>query len=421
TWIADLKKAREVAAGEWEKHTEDFNLFPTLLDVKAFIEKCISKGSLVAVDIETAGLNSDYSDIVVIGLADSPAHAISVPFLKSGGFPYWTNEDAQEIRVALDRLFRNCPLMIQFAFFDVPFLQKKGFDVSYKQVKYDTLVLHHIINPELPHNLGFIVSIYGKTPYWKDTLKERIGSILEIEDKELRTYNLRDCVVLHQVLPPMLEDLEETNTEDVYYKEAILLLKPIGKMMENGIGLSQYKLKKYKILLEGQLATSNTELRTIGKLPSSFNIRSGDDLRYFLFGFVPSKFRALTQLKEYSEETKTSKRIRKKDTKAYGKLIALREVRDETKPLIELNNSLNGKRTGKGQISVDQEGILSLQIMCQNRLEQISYFKNPKPNHLEEQGKLELLLKWIAHLYDYRRYNKYLTTYTYYQVGKDGR
>jgi len=67
------------------------------------------------------------------------------------------------------------------------------------------------------HDLGFIVSLYGTTPYWKAEVAERIGSLLDEEDEVVRKYNLRDSVVLHQVLPGLLEDLKDTGTEVIYY------------------------------------------------------------------------------------------------------------------------------------------------------------------------------------------------------------
>jgi hypothetical protein len=51
---------------------------------------------------------------------------------------------------------------------------------------HDALLLHHAIHPELPHNLGYIVSIYGQTPYWKDGVLSRDGSLASIPDERLR-------------------------------------------------------------------------------------------------------------------------------------------------------------------------------------------------------------------------------------------
>lgn len=44
-----------------------------------------------------------------------------------------------------------------------------------------------------------------------------------MDDITLRTYNARDCVVLHQTLPPLLEDATALGVMGVYRDESIAL------------------------------------------------------------------------------------------------------------------------------------------------------------------------------------------------------
>lgn len=162
TWINDFIKAREMSLKKWKRIKEKFNLFPTVQDVEDFVKEVLEKKSLVGVDLETTGFNEYYAKILMVGLAKSPEEAIVVPFLKKGGLEYWGPKDRIRVDRALRKLFKEGRLVFQNAMFDVKHLLAKGYQVG--EVAEDTMLLHNQINPELPHNLGYIVSIYGQTP-----------------------------------------------------------------------------------------------------------------------------------------------------------------------------------------------------------------------------------------------------------------
>ena len=234
-WIGDLKKAKQMAFEGWSPPKENFELFPTLQKLDQFLNLAHIHGESLAVDIETTGLNPFYARLVCVGLARNKSDAICLPFLKQHDKSYWSQTAELQVKARLNRAFKKFPLVFQHSLFDVNFLgHQKGFKIDYSAVQHDTLVLHHAVSPELPHSLGFIVSTYGSTPYWKEDFLKRNSGILEMDDQTVRRYNLRDCVVLHQVLPEMLDDLNKTTSKNVYLTESLKLLKPIGKAKKNG-------------------------------------------------------------------------------------------------------------------------------------------------------------------------------------------
>jgi len=419
-WIADLKKAKYISSHGWHPPKEHFELFPTIQDLRSFATHAIVCKSLLAVDIETTGFDPDRAEIVVVGLADSAEHCVSVPFIEQGNFPYWSNGELMEVRRLLDKIFSTCPLMFQNALFDVPFLRKKGFKVGYENVKHDTLLLHHAISPELPHNLGFIVSIYGSTPYWKGDFLTRTGTILEMDDTVLRTYNARDCVVLHQVLGPMLEDLDESGTAAVYNHESLPLLNPVGAMIERGIRVDEAKLSSYKRSLEKRLREVGTKLYDGGRLPVAFNLDSGDDLRYFLFGNAPAKFGRLKDLTPTIDPKTGKEKSLRKDTKKYAELLALQTIKDQVHPMVNLR-SFRGRTTDSGKCSTNDQGLLSLQLHLQNRIGEIDRLKQPTQEHRNEREAITALLSWLEQFREYRRLGKLLSTYTRYPTWQDKR
>lgn len=426
-WVADLRKAKQIAQEGYNPPKEDFNVRPNLNDVATFIHDALHSERLVAVDIETAplpGSTSYDSHLVVVGLALDDSRAISVPFLSKGGKPYWSNGDLSKVRGLLNELFeRKKKLIFQNALFDVPKLQDYGFEIDFSSVAHDTMLLHHAISPELPHDLGFIVSLYGMTPYWKAEVLERIGQLLEEDDSKVRTYNLRDCVVLPQILPGLLEDLEESGASEIYYKESLPLLGPVGEMIRNGIKIDINELRKYKKELQDRLMGIDKKLWEIGGLPQKivrhdtskvleadvFNLDSPEDLRWFLFGIRPSKLKRLQDLEAYDDPER--KRPLKKDTKKYTELLALQQLSEIT-PIVELKG-FRGRRTDNGAVSTNEQGLLSLQLFVQNH---IASLKTPAKKQT-----YEVLLKWLSFFYKHRKTAKLLSTYTSYPVKNDGR
>jgi uracil-DNA glycosylase family 4 len=419
-WVADLKKAKTIAEkGSWVPPVENFILNPDLPTALAWIQEATSSSTPIAVDIETTGITPDTGTTVVIGLAKSATNAISIPILKKGGDPYWHNGDFQQVKNALERLFARGNLIFQNSLFDVLFLRGDGYRIGFESVKHDTLVLHHALSPELPHSLDFIVSIYGDTPYWKGEAKERKGRILDADETELRRYNLRDCVVLHQILPEMLEELHELGGEDCYYQEAIPLLAAVGEMIETGIIVDTNEVGKVKEGWKSELEKRAGCLRKLASLPRSFNLESDDDVRWLLWGVEPAKFAKIANLDSYLPEATSGKKPRKTGTKVHAELLALQELRDGTTPLYRLSG-FGGKKTKSGEkIAVDKQGLLSLTIALQNRLALVKEYKHEK--FREEEKEIQLLLEWLDVFREYREYGKLISTYTSYPLRSDGR
>ena len=410
-WIADLTKAHDVAQDGFRPPAEYFELAPTYEQVVDWLREARDEGDMLAVDIETTGFNRDTAEVVMIGLARNAEEAMCVPFLRKGGKPYWQNGDARKVKQALSWALATTPLIFQNALFDVPFLNARGFEIPWDCVKHDTMLLHHALHPELPHDLGFIVSVYGNTPYWKEQVMGRLGSVLELDETESRTYNLRDCVVLHQVLPDMLRDMHELGLE-APYAENMSLLEPVATMMRNGIRIDQAYLQTWVRESSKKHAKLEKELRELAQVPEAFNFASADDRRLLFYGQEPPKFKRLAELDEYEVEG-TRKR---KDTKKYRELMALAELRTVTP--IYLPPGYVPPQTQNETDSVDRQALLSLQVHTQNRIE--SRLNLVRPD-MEEVAAGRRLLQFIDAYRQWGELTKLLQFPKKYKPGMDGR
>jgi len=413
TMVNDLMKAMRVAREGYKPPKEDFELFPTLEFLEIFVEECEEERPLVSVDIETTGFNPDKNEIVMIGFATSGSEAVVIPFTKQGGGDYWTKDELPVAKDFVQRLL-NLPTMFQNALFDVRQLRAKGFHVP--NVDEDTMLLHHAIHPELPHDLGYIVSIYGETPYWKGEMLDNMKGKMDVDDSTFRTYNARDAVVLHQVLPAMKEDLSDSGTEESY-TTSMRLIDPILEMIESGLPLDSERLKKFKDGLEKKKAELNSRLYEISGCSPKLSVDSNQDLAYLLYGAKPNSYEKAKKALEQEYGEGSNKRT---DTKKYRELIEKVEKVDETAPL-EKPRGWSVPRTESGAKSTNEETLLSMKQAAVKRIEAIDRLKRPTEEHGEERRKLDRLIEFLDVYREYADTYKLASTYTKFPVGLDGR
>ena len=412
TMIADVEKAVGIALNGYTPPKEDFLLFPTVRDVEARTRDILRTRPLLGVDIETTGFNYWSSEIFVMALALNGEEAFSIPFYSKGFVPYWKNGDLNVVKNCLADILERCPTMYQNAPFDVSHLEYQGFHVG--NIAHDVLLIHHALHPELPHNLGYIVSIYGATPFWKD-IKLRFPIMRQTDDDVLRTYNARDAVVLHQVLAPLLEDLRETGTEHIYRNYSLKLLRPTLSLTYNGMLLDRRRLNTWKKELECELEGYEKALRALGKLPEEFNFQSPHHLSWWFYGELPAS------LPKWKEEIASydapSSRKRKASTK-YVELQKRVGLYSKVKSLCRSKSKTKRTKTG---FAKDEKALLLSKLAATTEIELLSSFRRPTPEHKSRLEELAMLRDALRLFQKRQKTAKLLSTYTDFDVAPDGR
>lgn len=411
TWIGDFIKARDISRDGWKPPQERFDLFPSFASLKIFIDVALKSKHPVAVDIETTGLSPDSGRIVCVGLG-LPDRVVCVPFLRKGGLQYWPPSEYNAVFSLLNRLFKERELVFQNAPFDVSWLIKNGFTIG--KTPHDVLLAHHTIHPELPHNLGYIVSVYGTTPFWKGEMLDREETILQIEDETVRRYNARDTAVLHEVLPGLLEDLDELHLRHIYETIARKMVLPVVEMNLTGLLVDKKALEKWKRSLTARHASLRDRIHELCTLHKAFSLSSDEDLRLLVYGVKAPKFlRAEETLLKYDEP---GSRLRR-DTKKYIALRDLAEVAESTHPLYSPRSAV--RSTDSGKASVSAEALLARKIACNNRLAGIKGLK--QKDAAEERREVEKAISFFSLLDEFNEVDKLKSTYTRFPLWADGR
>lgn len=252
--ISDLKKGLDVPP-------EHYNLQPTVDDVYSFIGS-----KILCFDIET---NRRTNQITMVGLATRPYHVTVVPW--SGNYIG-----------ALLQVFRTAEELVgqNIIHFDIPFLERNEvrFD-GLKQI-WDIMLLQHLVQPDMGHDLEFISSIFTQKPAWKH---------LHQVDEPL--YCARDVDVTLQSYLQLRPLVKQLGMEDLYKYCQVPLAKMCTLMHDVGVRTNPKKLaelavqyQKELIALEEKLPAElrpyDKAIRVREKAPDGTLGKSGKPVKY---------------------------------------------------------------------------------------------------------------------------------------------
>lgn len=228
TIVADFLKAAQLLNREpdwderriWQKVGDRFvNLFPTVEEVADFFRR--HRGQMLAVDTETTGEEALNCKLICIGFATEDGDCLNFPVLRQGGFSYWSGGDWERvlpvIREALGASW--WPKVLHNGAFDFLTLYSHGLLLD--GWTEDTMLMHHVVDGELPHSLAYVTSRYLEAPYYKDDVKGDV-KWLELPDLILRSYNLRDVLTTIRAVEPMMKQVKRWHLERLYRAEVAL-------------------------------------------------------------------------------------------------------------------------------------------------------------------------------------------------------
>lgn len=259
-----------VAASDLRKSTvlppEEYDVYPSLETVARF------DATTFALDIEN---NPVTGEVYMVGLSDRLFRAICVPYKG----PY-VAELARILRSASTIIGHN---HIQH---DLPLLERAGC-VTDKEVRlYDTMLMQHLVQPDFPHDLEFVASLFTNKPAWKH---------LAEENEEL--YCCRDVDVTFQIWQQLRPLLDHLGLSSVYHNVSVPVAKICHAMRAQGVKIDPGQIKKVRERLLEQSAAEEeflpAELRSQDKPcnrrvlapPGSLSPKTGKPIKYQM---VPS-------------------------------------------------------------------------------------------------------------------------------------
>lgn len=199
----------------------------------------------ISVDVETA---SPGSHIDIIGLADSPKHAISFEFLQQRKSRY-SLEAELEIWQLLGQVLTTKGLIMQNASYDAAVLFHNN-GIHCKNIAFDTMVATHICWPEVPRNLGFQASICLNVPMWK-----------HLQYEMPTYYNCCDAANTYGIYLVMDQEIEKLNVRKTFDFE-MSQIEPAIMLQLQGLYVDNKKRIEVERETKEELASIEATLET---------------------------------------------------------------------------------------------------------------------------------------------------------------
>lgn len=280
----DLYKFGLLVQGKYKEHYINHIINPTAAEALRYIFKIQTEKKPFALDIETIG-----NEMCCVGLANDIHEGICINFRDNNVNRYTVQEEIN-IRKALCRLLinPNSKIVTQNGSFDNSWL---GFKDRFPIFKchFDTLLAHHTLYPRLPHNLGFLTSIYTMHPYYKDdgkTWKEG-GDI----DQYWR-YNVKDVCITLAAYYGLLEELKAQKLDDFFFNHVMRLQPHLVNMCVQGVKIDTVLKEKINVELTEEIQKTKQKFlelvqNAFPKIPfDDFNMNSVKDMGMLIYGFM---------------------------------------------------------------------------------------------------------------------------------------
>lgn len=280
----DIYKFGLLTQGKYKEHYIHHIINPTASEALKYIYKIQNEKKPFALDIETIG-----NEMCCVGLANDIHEGICINFRDNNTNRYTLQEEIN-IRKALCRLLihPDSKIVTQNGSFDNSWL---GFKDRFPIFKcyFDTLLAHHTLYPRLPHNLGFLTSIYTMHPYYKDdgkTWKEG-GDI----DQYWR-YNVKDVCITLAAYYGLLEELKAQKLDDFFFNHVMRLQPHLVNMCVQGVKIDTELKEKINVELTQEIQKTKQKFlqliqEAFPKIPfDDFNMNSVKDMGMLVYGFM---------------------------------------------------------------------------------------------------------------------------------------
>lgn len=265
----DLETARNLAhrnlglkePGTKIKVVKNYNEAMELIDQLDIRRKFVT-------DLETTGLSPHSAEIMCAGFCFKKGEAHILPFLLKGKKRKWTRVQEQSICQRLAEVLAHSEIDGQNIKFDIKHYRKKLGVVNYK-IGIDTMLAHHCVDENMPHNLTFLCQWYlGWTKYdeamepFKIAGKRPIFKTWEVPDQLLHRYCGYDVDGTWQLGSILMAKVAQEGVVRAYNNERDLIT-PLADVEYRGIQADTELLKSLSFEHKQKAAKLRKKITTV--------------------------------------------------------------------------------------------------------------------------------------------------------------
>ena len=286
--VVEMPAATDVPAAELQAEAEamqfktaqttphDYRLVEDAAQLRD-VEDEVGKYEEFCFDTETTGFDIFNDRIVGMSLAVKPFEAWYIPFKEEN-----TAEYAEIVRP----LFENDRIakIGQNIKFDLMVLRQLGLEIRGR--KYDTMILHYLLDPESRHNMNALAEKYlNYKPIEIETLigkgsKQLTMDLVNVE--RVKEYAAEDADVTLRLKHALYPQIEELGLQHLYFEIEEPMIAVLADIEMAGVRINSGALAEYSVELSRKLAELEATIRTEAGEPS-LNINSARQLGEVLF------------------------------------------------------------------------------------------------------------------------------------------
>lgn len=273
----DIARAIRWFTGTLQWREPQYIIQPSPEQLEYFLLKC--RFPFWVYDLETDAKECLTAKIRCIGFG-TPEYAMVVPLLGIDGHTRFYAPDQEEEILEIVRRFFLDPTRLKaghnIGYYDRIVCEQQLGYVPYPII--DTILLHRGVESELPHNLGFVGSIYTDV---MDAWKADHTATQAKSDFELHYYNITDCVVDARLVEPLGQQVHQrgVSTAVTYHHDIQAFC---AGLHTNGMFVDQHRRKLHDARLQKEAAYHRLVMRQIVG-SDDFNPASRDQVAEVLF------------------------------------------------------------------------------------------------------------------------------------------
>ncbi len=267
---------------------------PSLNTTLDYIQEC-HKHDVLSVDIEVYGYTkTGTGEIACVGIGYKDDEALCIPFVRSGGVPYWGVSEEALVWRKIAELLQDKKI------------KKVGQNLAFEWIYFwlhnifpsnmwiDTMLLHHTLYPDFGgtednwghkrasdapgHSLAFINSQYTRTPYYKDDGRRWTPGM---GDHAFWKYNTMDVMVTLDAAFKLKEEAQAEGLWDFYVEFQQRPFIHSCRMEWFGVGIDLEKRRAASIELLQHAAVVQDRINQ--KLGYVLNVNSPKQMMHLLY------------------------------------------------------------------------------------------------------------------------------------------
>lgn len=315
------------------------------------VVKQILQSREFAFDTETTGLDPKVDNIVGLSLSVKPHEAWYIPV------PQNNPTKVSVIVKIIKPLFENSSIakVGQNMKFDIMVLRSLGIEVLGR--KYDTMLLHYLLDPESRHNMNVLSERYlNYRPIEIESLIGKGSKQLRMDQvslSKISEYAAEDADVTLQLKLKLYPLVEEQGLQQLYAELEEPLIEVLADMEWEGVKIDTQSLAKYAEVLTEKLSTLESEIRQIAQDPQ-LNINSSRQLGELLFARMRiAEKPKMTKTKQFSTDEEYLQGFAAKHP-IVAKVLEYRGIKKLLSTYVEALPLLVNNKTGRIHTSFNQ-------------------------------------------------------------------